>query len=134
MAGDPETEELIRRIEASRDQLGARVERLVANLDVPAMVRQRIARHPGWVFGGSAALGVAASSLLRRSRRKAKGGLRSTVFKWLLPTLFTALKPWLKSRLVREIEQRFQPTRPAGEPARPGGSEVPATRPPSSRL
>jgi hypothetical protein len=124
MAGDPETQELIERIEASRRQLGSRVQRVASVLDVPARLRDQVARHPAWLFGGSAAVGVALTGLLRRSRRKPKGRFRW--LRWILPTVFTALKPWLKSLLIQEMQRRL--AAPQETPRQVGKSRSAETR------
>ena len=106
MARESEKEALIRRLEASRQQLGVHVAAVRHKLDVPRRVREHVARKPLLWFGGSLGVGLVASRLLRRPRKKTKAkaaGLMGI----LLPTLVAVLKPLLKHVVTSELQRRL---------------------------
>jgi hypothetical protein len=109
--GSPEAL-IIARLDAARATLGAEVREVRQRLDVRTRLRQSVLTRPLVWLGGSAAVGLAASLLLRRRSRPAKVEKvekERGIFGFLLGSAFSLARPALQAWAMKELRNRFAP-------------------------
>ncbi|MEN9991562.1 MAG: hypothetical protein RLZZ224_1264 [Verrucomicrobiota bacterium] len=114
---DPKIQALIARNQQARRALGTHLIRLQRAIDLPLRVSDSLRTHRSWWIAGSAAVGVMASSLFRRSPAKTHTSSmtptkKQGIFALALTTAFSLAKPAIKSWLIHELQKRFLPTQP----------------------
>jgi drug/metabolite transporter (DMT)-like permease len=111
MASQPQgpAEELIARIEASRNALAGDLAALRRRLDVPTRVRDSFRSRPLAWFGGSLGAGLLASMLFKRPRQTPARPVPARRGWWgmMLGGAFTLARPALQSWAIKELQNRF---------------------------
>jgi hypothetical protein len=117
---DPKIQALILRNQSARRALGTHLVRLQRAVDLPLRLSDSLRSHRSWWIAGSAALGVMASSLFRRSPTHAAPSSSSAPKKkgllaLALATTVSLAKPAIKSWLLHELQKRLLPTHPSSK-------------------
>lgn len=117
---DPKIQALIARNQQARRALGTHLVRLQRAVDLPLRLSDSLRSHRSWWIAGSAAVGVLASSLFRRTPSPSTANASAPAKKhgllaFALTTAVGLAKPALKSWVLSELQKRLLPNRSASK-------------------
>ena len=107
----PEIQRLICLSEASRVRLSHQAAVMRQRLDVPARITHSLRSHPAKWLGGSLALGLTTTLLMRRSPKapRPRRGWRGTLFALALSAGRPIIKTWLAGQLKQFLVMQLRP-------------------------